>query len=130
LAYSISEGDILEIYDLNGIQRFRNFEYFLHSSYSLYELITTPWEKLFSREDHYLQIVYSEIANIMASNGETAYSPKVPIHRLREVNGRQFEFKIFYKYGWPLFNDKGDKCGFLVSQKAERITSSNVSNIF
>jgi hypothetical protein len=129
IADAITEGDILEVYDLNGIQRFRNFEYFLHSSFSLNELTSRPWNELFIRDEKIISVMQSEILKIFESNGQSPLYLKVPAHHLKEDGGRFFNFKIQFKFGWPLFDEKGNKTSFLVSQSVERMDSKNVIHL-
>ncbi len=48
---ALEEGDIVEIYSLQGRQLFRSLNFFAISTYTLEELHTLPWYDLWARDD-------------------------------------------------------------------------------
>jgi len=117
----ISEGDVLEVYNLEGNQIFRNFDYFLYSSYEVTDLIEGTWDKLFVRDDSVNERIMSEMARVLSSDGLETIALTVPNHILSERYARGLSFEIGFKYAWPLFNRDDEKVAFLVSQRVKSL---------
>jgi len=47
----ITETDVVEIYDMEHVQIFRNFQFFEYCSYTIEDVFCRPWQELFIRYD-------------------------------------------------------------------------------
>lgn len=63
----VTKGDILEVYDNENKQVFRSFDFFRHSTYSLDELFSTPWNELYYRDEIYIH-EYMHLLSVLIEN--------------------------------------------------------------
>ena len=61
----VSEGDIIEIYDMNNVQIYRSWNCFRVSSYSLAELLVFPFDVLYDRPSWVLEKLMSVIGTVL-----------------------------------------------------------------
>lgn len=80
----IADHQIVEIYNLENIQVFRNLPFFKICSYSIDEIVSLPWWQLYKREDAISQLIFQYASKVL--NGETTetVAPEVPLHLLEE----------------------------------------------
>lgn len=98
----IESGDIVEIYDKNFIQVYRNPVFFRFCSYDLFTLYTEPFFKLYSRPEKYNQAILNLGKSILES-GESTQPFDVEPHFLKEIFlGNKKLFKVHPKWISPL----------------------------
>lgn len=107
--------DLVEIYDLKGIQIFRNMRFFDITAYSLADLLAYPWYELLERSSLVMQEMNHNVEKILKSNFDIL-PMAVPSHILKEIkvepnNILQVKFKSIS----PIFNEKKEKTGVIVS---------------
>jgi hypothetical protein len=96
------EGDIIEIYDLEFKQLFRNLTFFKFCSYDSFTLYTKPFYELYSRPEHVNQQIL-KLFNYGVFNFKKTEKFAVEVHFLKETyqNNRKL-FKIHPKWMSPL----------------------------
>lgn len=118
----IESGDIVEIYNRDNVQIYRNFEFLKHCSYSLMDIITREWVELYERP----QVVQEHLFYVTEKvfKQEVVVKPDLLPHIMREKasdQGRCFETEL--KWFIPLFSTQGRCEAFLATIKAELIDS-------
>ena len=81
----IAPGDVIEIFDAEGGQRYRSFNFFEHCNYSVDELAGHPWHELYEREaavNQTLKNAFAELLDGRKSFVDTA--ALLPEYRVRE----------------------------------------------
>ncbi len=127
---TLDQGDIVEIYDANGVQVFRNFDFYEHCTYTLLDLVSYPWYELLERHESITGIIGGHIQTIMGNCNETVPST-VPVHSMREIFSE--EKRMFYskfKYFAPLFSGPGKKTGFICSGALSHIPEAHDNVVF
>ena len=101
----IGDGDIIEIYDTQNLQIFRNFEFFQLCSYTIEEIYCRPWTTLFKRIDETIttQIV-STVERIVTENKRQTYTLNIPEHIVEEADSPfRLRMNVKLKYLSPLY---------------------------
>lgn len=102
----IEDGDLIELYDRDNRQLYRNFAYYDYCSYSLEELYSLEWWKLFERDPLISEQIMNEGIQVLASTEHKSIISKTPKHIVREIQsmGRltnTYQLKVLS----PVFSD-------------------------
>jgi hypothetical protein len=126
---TIEQGDIIEIYNSEGIQIYRNFEFFDKCSYSLLDLLSHEWNVLYERSqtmtDAILSRVYQVIQN---STGTEGFG--IEDHTLREKfhpTGKIFRMRLKYISPLVLEGSTGRNVAEIHNLKAEVVLQEDSS---
>ena len=84
----IDKEDCVEIYTTEGVQLYRNFQFFKYCSYSLEELMTYPFFELYSRPE-WLQAEMMKSVELCFQTPETVINCGVPAHPCYEVKSQR-----------------------------------------
>ncbi len=84
----IEENDCIEIYDLNGIQLFRSFDFFKICSYSIEEILVHPFHELFYREPEISSLVMKQFQEIIEGKLTCVQKPIYPEHWVTELKAK------------------------------------------
>ena len=111
----LKQGWVVEIYNLDMIQVYRNYEFFRQCSYDLYTILVNEWHALYERNSQITASIFSNIDRVMKGEVETTPFLNMPDHTLKE---RYLSHnKIFHsspKYLTPLFDkNTGEKVAFM-----------------
>lgn len=99
----LNEKDIVEIYDSNNVQIFRNVNFFRICGYTLDELNSIPWWRLFIRDEQISRAIFAKASAIFSGESTGAISDIVPTHIVEEVESEmKFKQKIDLKYLIPM----------------------------
>jgi hypothetical protein len=113
---ALSEKDCIEIYDKNGVQMYRNFEFFRFCSYSVEELLTAPWYELFARDPEIQKNMQLEAQRVMTISREH-FRSSIPKHLTDETNPGRRRVEIEFLTISPLFGPTGKTEAFLSSSQ-------------
>jgi PAS domain-containing protein len=80
----ISDEDIIEIYNADGIQIYRNLNFYEISSYSLGELVAFEWSELYQREDQVSVEIMKLAGDILKGKYSKTFQSPIPRHKLIE----------------------------------------------
>jgi hypothetical protein len=117
---TVEAGYLIEIYNAQNVQLYRNFEFFRHSGYSLLDVVTTEWYHLYQRPQKVTEALI-EAAREVFTHGK-AIVPNVPEHILRETRSdAQRAFLINVKSISPLFAQSGKVEAILTKIQAQLI---------
>lgn len=82
----ISDRSLVEIHSPEGVQIFRNFNFFRYCSYSLEELYSLPWNTLFERDMKVMDLIADSARKVYAGEIRNATRFTFPPHRVREIS--------------------------------------------
>ncbi len=115
----VEQRDVIEIYNSDGIQLYRNFEFFKKCGYTLLDLISQEWFLLYERSSTITEAILSATKNCLL-NGKGTVAYNLPTHILRErylKSGSVFEMKM--KFLSPLWREgTKERGGFIHSLSA------------
>jgi hypothetical protein len=109
--------DIVEVYNSDGVQIFRNFVFYEHCSYTLLEIISYPWYELLERHEAVTREIGEHIGRVLGECNDVIPST-VRAHTMREIFSEEKRMFIsqFDRFA-PLFAGPGQKAGFICSGK-------------
>jgi hypothetical protein len=116
----IEAGDVIEIYNEQWVQLYRNFEFFRHCSYTLLDLLCNEWYVLYERPKQVIDEMVKCSTDVL-NNGTGTVPFRGGDHILREryLNAKR-AFKIKLKYISPLLDEKtGKPAAVLTTLKAD-----------
>lgn len=130
---TVEHHDIIEIYNDEGIQLFRTFNFFETSGYSLTDLLTNEWYLLWERPKTILEAIFKYSQAVMAGELPGVTKMDVPKHIVKEIykgfdDMCSFEPRstfVEFSHVCPLYDkqENTDKvAGLVVSSKATRNT--------
>lgn len=119
----IRQNDIIEVYSREGIQLYRNFEFFKKCSYSLLDLITQEWFTLYERASSVTKAIFDSTNEVMTGAVSTVQY-RVPVHTLQErYLDAHNVFQMKMKYLSPLRRRGSlETVGFIHSLTADPIS--------
>lgn len=114
----LEAGDIIEFYNLDSIQFFRNLRFFEICSYSLEELHCSEWWELFRREDAVNRQIYEATLKIFSGQEGGTFQPNIQRHVLEEKASEcLFRMDVDVKFLSPLYSGR-DLAGFATIEGA------------
>ena len=109
----IKSEDIIEAYDMNRHQIFRNMRFMEASSYSLTEMLSQEWPTLFERSSQITALIIKATEQDMWS-ANTIIDSNIPKHFIRELLSREPQVcEIQHKFFAPLFSGPNQPAGIL-----------------
>lgn len=118
----VSHEDIVEIYDMNGVQKFRNLTFHKFCSYDLITLYSQPYFELYSRSSH-INDQLMAFFNFTARNAKGTIPFSVGPHILSETFGdKSKKFKVWPKLASPLKDEAGETKAILISNFCQEFT--------
>lgn len=121
---SLSDGDVVEIYDSEGRQVYRNLTFCRLSSYSLLDVAVNTWQELYERPVASLESIMDQVVEMLSTNALTQ-SYRVETHVLREkfIYSRQKKtFLIQMKFISPLVDiETGRRSGVVSTCRLKTI---------
>ncbi|MBN8553885.1 MAG: hypothetical protein J0L93_00390 [Deltaproteobacteria bacterium] len=120
----IEDDHVIEIYNNDHIQIFRNLKFFELCSYSVYEILIFDWPTLYYRDENILQEIFQQTQRALTEKLGTEFYSGIPPHILRErFSEEQRSFRIEMGMHSPLYNLDNSKQpeAVLLTLKATRI---------
>lgn len=117
----LSDEDVVQVYSIEGIHRFSNLKFFEMCSYTLEQIYSLPWEKLWHRSQADTDFLMGCAADFLNSENKSTLTYSNPPHRIFEVSS-VFRYESLYqlKCGAPLFDRiTGERSGFIVCESAQ-----------
>ena len=129
----VATDDVIELYNLQGIQLYRNMRFFKVCSYNLLDLSVNSWETLYDKPTHVLEAT-QKIIQRMFSSGDRPISYDIPTYLQKE----KYQFvkslrtlQVTPKYIVPLFDySSGEPAGAFSTYSAEVIAEGEQSTRF
>lgn len=105
----IGPTDIIEIYNYQNVQVYRNLFFFQICSYSFDELLSIPWWQLFRRDDQVSQLIFANGSAIFRKDINEWIAPEIPEHLLEEIASTEMlKMNVKIKLMAPLVNKTGE----------------------
>ena len=107
----VNENEIVEIYNLQSIQLYRNMYFFKVCSYSLLDLAVTPWQELYDKPKSAIDAT-NKLVETLFTSGDKPIPYGLPTYIQKE--NRKFlkslkTVEVTPKFLMPLFNDESGK---------------------
>jgi hypothetical protein len=120
----ISDDDVIEAYDMNRFQVFRNMRFMEKTGYSLLEIMTYEWPLLFDRSTAITNQMINYCDEILwTANKTIAFN--IPSHYLRELRSPDEQlFEINFRYLSPLFSGPDKPYGLVGTCKVQVLEST------
>lgn len=81
----IDQRDMIEIYDISGIQLFRSIELYNYMSYSFSEIFCFSWKELFSRDEFVFHRMSTTVSDVLSRKFQGCIFPQFPSHCAYEI---------------------------------------------
>lgn len=122
-------GDLVEVYDMNRLQVFRNMQFMEYSNYSLIEILSIEWPKLFDRAAAITEKMIQYCDDALWLKNQTIPFD-VPAHYMRELQTDQRQtYEIRFRYISPVFSGPNKPFGILGTCACRLISPSVNDNI-
>lgn len=106
----IEDDDIIEIYNAEGIQIYRNMNFYEVCSYSVGDILSYGWSELYERDPQISQQIVQVATGIFQGfHGKTFPSPVPPHSFFEKFSGARNILEMKQKYYSPLFPSAGGK---------------------
>lgn len=119
--YSLRPDDSVEIYTDDGFQIFRNLRFFELSSYSVEELYSVEWWKLFLRDEKVTQRLYSFFLDILQGRVPGVMQLDIGEHQVQEGCSEGKRSFLLHPHLGSALHREGLIRGVIVSQAVRRI---------
>lgn len=122
-------GDLVEIYDLNRLQVFRNMQFMEYSNYSLIEILSIEWPKLFDRAAAITERMIQFCDQTLWAKNQTIPF-NIPPHYMRELQTDQRQtYEIRFRYISPIFSGPNQPFGILGTCACRLISAPTKDNV-
>lgn len=121
---TIDDNDVVEVYDLEFTQLYRNFKLLELTDYDILIIESMPWPNLFGRHESITkQIINASMTVLIPSPG--IHKLQIQPHIMQELKTPSKKlFKIQHRYATPLYLK--ERCvGLACTQSAEHIVSES-----
>lgn len=115
--------DIVEIFDYDGIQLYRNFRFFEISDYTLDDLFGSPWNLLYERAESLTKLLFERVDQCTSQRKCLPFN--IPEHYMREraTSSRKL-VKVNLAKVAPLLRD-GKPFAWIASSRAEVVVEQS-----
>lgn len=102
----IKNEDVVEFYDNQNVQIFRNIHFFKICSYSVEDLLCRQWWELYWRDEQIARQIFEMGTKIFNGEMKATQSVCLPAHILKELDSPlKYEMQLELKYLSPLFKN-------------------------
>lgn len=125
----IGPDSVIEVHSREGVQIFRNFNFYRYCSYSIEELYSQSWNNLYTRDLSIVDSMKGFLGQIYDGTVQSTVAPPVPSYRATELHSaRRYEVEVSWDWGAPLFDLKtSDPVASIAIETAKVISSSLLS---
>lgn len=122
-------GDLVEVYDMNRLQVFRNMQFMEYSNYSLIEILSIEWPKLFDRAAVITEKMIQFCDDTLWLKNQTIPF-NIPAHYMRELQTDERQtYEIRFRYISPIFSGPNQPFGILGTCACRLISSTGKDNV-
>lgn len=125
----ITQNAVVEVHSSEGIQVFRNFNFYRYCSYSIEELYCGSWSYLYDRDETAATSIMDFVKGVFSGELRTTVPLSVPPHHVRErYSEGQHEVILQMQWGAPLFHDgTSAPAATIIIERIDFVSSSRVS---
>jgi hypothetical protein len=114
--------DVLELYDCNLVQLYRNWAFFQISSYSMGDLFVFPWPHLYKRDEAVMENLLFYAKAVLSGEHRSTIECVSPRHIVVEsLSAEQNVLDMMVKYASPLFDSGGNIAAFFVISSVRKV---------
>lgn len=126
----IDENDVIEIYSKDHTQKFRTFNFFGCVSFSIDELLTYDWFRLYQRDPLILGQLMTKLTSILNGEDGTETGDSVPDHDVAEINSpRRIRARVHFVKGAMLFDSAKNVAGYMHVFRVLSMTKSSSDEV-
>lgn len=116
----LEDDDKIEIYDLNGVQIWRNFNVMRICSYTLEEIYSFSWEERYDRSPLDTKIAVEAVQHVLTNTDGKVYHANIKNHEVIErFSSKRYILDASHEYLSPLYGKAGSVSGFVVVSKVK-----------
>ncbi|MES3037189.1 MAG: hypothetical protein V4736_04705 [Bdellovibrionota bacterium] len=118
----LEKEDLLEIYNAQGIQIYRNWAFFQVSGYSMGDLFVFPWNELYIRDQEINDSLFAHASRGLAADCRSTFMCSVPRHLCVEaLSPSQNICDVQMKFIAPLFDKSDSPVAFVITSFTEKV---------
>lgn len=91
---NLSKTDVIEIYDNEGVQIYRTLNFYNLTTYTMEDMLCTPWYELFSRDSKVTEQLMECMARVLKSETQGIIHPDVADHVVKETRNPYFKPRL------------------------------------
>ncbi len=111
---------VIEIYDLQGLQIWRNFNFMRVCSYTLEEIYSIEWFKRYKRDEKYTEECVKNVTSLLSGETSEVYKPDMSLQVMEETCSQdRLMIRASYDLLSRLKNRDGELAAWLVATSAE-----------
>jgi len=119
--------DVIEIYDSQNLQIWRNINFMKICSYTLEEMLCLPWYERYDRDNEDTEKIIKSVQKVMGSKEPTYLNEAIGNHIFEEKTSRkQFVLNARHDYFCPLFGESGSPEAFVVTSKVKILKQKRI----
>jgi hypothetical protein len=97
---------VIELHSPEDIQLFRNFNFYRYCSYTLEELYSDSWDRLYDRPSSILQHMMAFVGKVYGGKVSSTVNPEIPTYHARELHSEQrYTVEVQWLWAAPLFQE-------------------------
>ena len=125
----IKPGTVIEIYDLNSFQIWRNFGFFKYCSYTLEEIYCVEWFHRYKRSEESLQMCLKYLEGILSGQLPDIAPMEIPLYSMEETSSEgRLCIRMDHGIICRLKNRQGEAVAYLVTADGEILSKGQVSD--
>lgn len=111
---NIEDDDVIEVYDLDGHQLYRSFNFFPICTYTLEQIYSIPWFDLYERNEEMIRANLESVNEVLSSPFQGTRATRIPAHEVRETNRPARRRTLIQpRFMSPVFDTKRKVAGFI-----------------
>lgn len=112
----ILDTDVIEIYNAEGVQIFRNFRFFEFCGYTLADIFLNPWFDLYYRNEDLTKRIFEQVAQCLTRKEGGLYYPSIEKHEIFEIfSGAPHTVSYSIKHFCAFYGQQGVSPAFAVT---------------
>lgn len=119
----IEKSDAVEVYDLNGLQIWRNYRFMEVCSYTVEEIFCYPWDQRYYRDPEASAGVLKALQEFLTMPNIQTVNPRFENTLTELFSSKRYVINVRHDYLSPLHTEGGQLSGFVVISKVEVVGS-------
>jgi hypothetical protein len=120
----IEKGDLVEIFDFQGQQVFRNLNFSMLSDYCIDDFFGRTWDELYERSIRFNNLLSEKVEEVRKGGRTIPFG--IPKHYMRErLSPKKKVVEVELKFLGPAFNEKSEAVLWIASSSARPVSESS-----
>lgn len=117
---NITSDDLVEGYNLDNVQVYRNMKFMEICGYSLEDVLAYPWPNLYERSQQITNKILARVRESLESG--RVLKADVETHYMKEhASSTRQIVEVTFRYIAPLYRNPGQPSGYLISSQARML---------